>query len=116
MIVEQGIEAGEKLYLSIPEGADRFKVSGEDLIATVKERKRLREEEDRLQQNGRKRDSMPANMTPEQMRAYMQSLTPEQREAMRQMRGAGGTGAGQGRTGTAPSDTTVRQQVVIRNR
>ena len=59
---------------------------------------------------------MPANMTPEQMREYMQSLTPEEREAMRQMRGAGGTGMGQGRAGAATSDTTVRQQVVIRNR
>jgi multidrug efflux pump subunit AcrA (membrane-fusion protein) len=116
VIVEQGVDVGEKLYLSIPEGADRFKLSGEDLIATVKERKRLREEEDKLQQNGRKKEGIPANMTPEQMRQYMQSLTPEQREAMRQMRGAGGAGAGQGRTGAASSDTTVRQQVVIRNR
>jgi multidrug efflux pump subunit AcrA (membrane-fusion protein) len=116
VIVEQGVDIGEKLYLSIPEGADRFKLVGEDLIATVKERKRLREEEDKLQQNGRKREGIPANMTPEQMRQYMQNLTPEQREAMRQMRGAGGTGAGQGRTGAASSDTTVRQQVVIRNR
>ncbi len=116
VIVEQGVDIGEKLYLSIPEGADRFKLMGEDLIATVKERKRLREEEDKLQQNGRKREGMPANMTPEQMRQYMQSLTPEQRESMRQIRGAGGTGSGQGRAGAATSDTTVRQQVVIRNR
>jgi multidrug efflux pump subunit AcrA (membrane-fusion protein) len=116
VIVEQGVEVGEKLYLSIPEGADRFKLVGEDLIATVKERKRLREEEDKKQQNGRKREGMPANLTPEQMRQYMQSLTPEQRESMRQMRGAGGAGAGQGRAGAASSDTIVRQQVVIPNR
>jgi len=55
-------------------------------------------------------------MTPEQMREYMQSLTPEQRESMRQQRGAAGTGMGQGRAGAAATDTTARQQVVIRNR
>ena len=38
-------------------------------------------------------------MTPEQMREYFQNLTPEQREAMRQQRGAGGQGFGQGRPG-----------------
>ncbi len=117
VIVEQGVKAGERLYLSIPEGADKFKLQGEDLIATVKERKRLREEEDKFQQqNGRKRVGIPANMTPEQMREYIQNLTPEQRESIRQQRGAAGTGMGQGRAGAAASDTSARQQVVIRNR
>jgi len=71
-------------------------------------------------------------MTPEQMRAYMQSLTPEQREAMRQMRGAGGQGmapggaqgtapgaapgARQGRPGgTRPDTAATQQRVIIRN-
>jgi hypothetical protein len=59
---------------------------------------------------------MPSNMTPEQMRAYMQNLTPEQREAMRQTRGTGGQGAGQGRPGGTRTDTAATQQrVIIRN-
>ena len=60
---------------------------------------------------------MRPDMTPEQMREYMQNLTPEQREKMREMRSTGGPGAarhGQGRPGTARTDTAARQQVVIR--
>ena len=113
VIVEQGLKAGEKLYLSIPEDADKFKLQGEDLIAVIKERKKKQaEEETKRQQNGRQQQgAMPGNMTPEQMREFMQNLTPEQREAMR-TRGSGRQG--QGRPGAAGSDTaTTTQRVVI---
>jgi HlyD family secretion protein len=116
VIVDQGLSKGERLYLSVPENGDKFKMQGEDLIAVIKERKRLKaEEEKRMQDSSRHADKMPGNMTPEQMREYFQRLTPEQREAMRQMRGAGGQGMGQGRTGTRRTDTTARQQVIIRD-
>lgn len=117
VIVEQGLKKGEKLYLSIPPEGDKFRLQGEELIAAIKERKRQQFEEQKRQQNGSPRaGTMPANMTPEQMREYVQNLTPEQREAMRQMRGAGGQGSGQGRPGGARTDTTATQQrVVIRN-
>jgi len=52
------------------------------------------------------------------MREFMQNLTPEQREAMRQMRGAGGQGQARSQTGqgTTGTDTTARtQRVIIRN-
>ena len=42
---------------------------------------------------------MRPDMTPEQMREYMQNLTPEQREKMREMRGTGGPGAPGARAG-----------------
>jgi len=61
---------------------------------------------------------MRPDMTPEQMREFMQNLTPEQREKMREMRGTGApgaAGAGQGRPGAARTDTAARRQVVIRN-
>jgi len=114
VIVEQGLKPGEKLYLSIPEDGDRFKLQGEDLIAVIKERKKQKaEEEAKRQQNGNNRQRMmPGNMTPEQMREMMQNLTPEQREAMRQQRGAGRQGQGQARPAAAGSDTTVRVQTV----
>ncbi|HAF27631.1 MAG TPA: RND transporter [Bacteroidales bacterium] len=38
MIIEQGLNEGDEIYLSIPENPDRFKLSGEELIAVVKER------------------------------------------------------------------------------
>ncbi len=117
VIVEQGLAKGDKLYLSIPEESDKFKLHGEELIAAIKERKRQQLEEQKRQQEGTQREGMiPANMTPEQMRAFMQNLTPEQREAMRQQRGAGGQGTGQGRPGGTRTDTTATQQrVIIRN-
>jgi HlyD family secretion protein len=111
IIVDEGLKEGEKLLLSMPENPDKYKLTGEDLIATIRERKaeKAREEEAARQQNGRQRpEMMPGNMTPEQMREYFQNLTPEQREAMRQQRGAGGQGMGQGRPGGARPDTSIR--------
>lgn len=104
IIVEEGLAEGDKLLLSQPEDLEKYKLTGEDLIATIKERKaeKAREEEAARQQNSNRQQqpgAMPANMTPEQMREYFQNLTPEQREAMRQQRGAGGQGFGQGRPG-----------------
>lgn len=117
IIVEQGLKEGEKLYLSIPPDGDNFKLQGEELVAAIKDRRRQQLEEQKRQQNANPRAGvMPANMTPEQMREYVQNLTPEQREAMRQTRGAGGQGAGQGRPGGTRTDTTATQQrVIIRN-
>lgn len=113
VIVEQGLKPGQKLYLSIPEDGDKFKLQGEDLIAVIKDRKRQQaEEEARRQQNGNQRQgAMPGNMTPEQMREFMQNLTPEQREAMRS-RGAGRQGQ-QGRPGAAGSDSAATTQRVV---
>ena len=117
IIVEQGLKQGEKLYLSIPSDGDNFKLQGEELVAAIKDRRKQQLEEQKRQQNANPRAGvMPANMTPEQMRAYMQNLTPEQREAMRQTRGAGGQGTGQSRPGGTRTDTAATQQrVIIRN-
>jgi len=95
----------------MPENPEKYKLTGEDLIATIKEHKaeKAREEEAMRQINDRQQPQMmPGNMTPEQMREYFQNLTPEQREAMRQQRGAGGQGMGQRRPGGATADTVVR--------
>lgn len=111
VIVEQGLKEGEKLYLTIPEDGDKFKLQGDDLIAIIKERKRQEaEEEAKRQQNANQpQNMMPENMTPEAMREFMQNLTPEQREAMRQTRGSGRQGQMQGRP-AGSSDTTARAQ------
>lgn len=114
VIVEQGLEKGDKLYLSIPEEGDKFKLHGEDLIAIIKDRKKQKADEQMRQQNINPRAGMmPPNMTPEQMREYMQNLTPEQREAMRAMRGSGGPGNMQRRPAGSGTDTAARQQQVV---
>ena len=111
VIVEQGLKEGERLYLTIPEDGEKFKLQGDDLIAIIKERKKQEAEEEakRLQNGNQPQNMMPENMTPEKMREFMQNLTPEQREAMRQMRGSGRPGQMPGRP-AGGSDTTVRMQ------
>jgi len=113
VIVEQGLKKGEKLYLTIPEDSEKFKLHGEELIAVIKDRKKqqAQEEAKRLEQANKPQRMMPGNMTPEQMREMMKNLTPEQREAMRQSRGAGRQG--QMRPGGAGTDSTASTQRVV---
>jgi multidrug efflux pump subunit AcrA (membrane-fusion protein) len=115
VIVEQGLTKGEKLYLSIPEGSEKFKLRGEDLIPIIRERKKMKAEEEKRIQDANPRTG--PDMTPEQMREYMQNLTPAQREEMRKMRNAGAPGMQQvGQRRASGTDTAARQQVVIRNK
>ena len=116
VVVEQGLAKGDKLYLTIPEEADKFKLRGEELISVIKERKKMKAEEEKRAQNVNPREGFRPDMTPEQMREAIKNLTPEQREEMRKMRGTGGSGMGQGRPGGTRPDTAVRQQVIIRNK
>jgi len=117
VIVEQGLTKGERLYLSIPEGGDKFKLRGEDLIPVIRERKKIKADEEKRTQDANPRTGMRPDMTPEQMREYMQNLTPAQREEMRKMRNAGAPGMQQGgQRRTSGTDTAARQQVVIRNK
>lgn len=46
IIIEQGLKEGDKVYLSVPENADKFKLSGEELIPIIKERERKKKEEE----------------------------------------------------------------------
>jgi multidrug efflux pump subunit AcrA (membrane-fusion protein) len=45
IIVEGGLETGDKVYISIPEKAETWKMDGEDLIPVIKERLRQNEKE-----------------------------------------------------------------------
>jgi HlyD family secretion protein len=39
VVVEQGLEENDRIFLTIPENPDRFKITGEELIAVIEERK-----------------------------------------------------------------------------
>jgi hypothetical protein len=58
VIVEQGLSEGDKVYLSVPENANLWKMSGEELIPTIKQRalekKKEKEELDRKANDERK--------------------------------------------------------------
>jgi HlyD family secretion protein len=55
IIIEQGVEVGDEIYLSVPENLEKFKLAGEDLISIIKERERLKKEEEKKQQEEVKR-------------------------------------------------------------
>lgn len=78
VVIEQGIEPGKVLYLNTPENTDRYKLTGEPLIAVNKEQaKAKREAEERAKEEAEKAASqqgmrMPDGMTPEMMKQFQQ--------------------------------------------
>jgi len=46
IIIEQGLNEGDDVYLSVPENAEKYKLSGEELIPVLKERERLKKEKE----------------------------------------------------------------------
>ena len=73
VIVEQGLESGTQVYLSTPAKAEKFKLVGEELIPVIRERERLKKEEEKHQRDEaektrRERDAAMSEkmpMTPE---------------------------------------------------
>jgi len=52
IVVEQGIEPGDQIFLNTPEDPEKFsKLSGEELIETIKEKERIRLEEEKKRAN-----------------------------------------------------------------
>lgn len=79
VIIEQGLEAGNQIYLSTPEQPENFKLMGENLIPVIREKARIKKEEEKRQrEEGEKaraqRDAMEGsgrmNMTPEMMQQF----------------------------------------------
>lgn len=106
IIVEQGLEPGTMLHLTQPENPEELSFVGEELKEVVKERMRLKREEEAK--------SRTTNQSPRPERGMGgQQLTPEQREQMMQMRGAGGQGRQGGQTqgtGTTGAASSVQIQ------
>ena len=48
VIVEQGLTEDERIYLTIPENQDRYRLTGEELIAVISEKKETEREEERM--------------------------------------------------------------------
>jgi HlyD family secretion protein len=84
VIVEQGVVAGETLHLLQPVDSDSYKVTGDELIETIRERMKMkREEEERIRRENQ--SARPSN-------GNRMQLTPEQIQQMRGMRESGQTG------------------------
>jgi HlyD family secretion protein len=73
IVVEQGVEEGERLYLTTPSNAESFKVQGEELIQVIQEKlktqrreeeERKRAEEQRIMERERRLREMRTNGRP----------------------------------------------------
>ncbi|MGE5421529.1 MAG: efflux RND transporter periplasmic adaptor subunit [Chloroflexota bacterium] len=111
VVVEQGIEPGEQLYLSTPENPESFDLKGEDLIAVIKEREaQKKQEEERARVDAqRSMGTFPGGggfggpqggfggaqggAGGAQGGGRMMNLTPEQRAQMQKLRESGDTAA-----------------------
>ncbi len=92
VVAEQGIEEGQQIYLSTPEELEKFKIAGENLITIIKEREKVRKDEEmKMQQQG---------INGRAQRGNRMNLTPEQIQQFQKMRG--------NRTG---GDSTMRRRV-----
>lgn len=91
VIVEQGIEEGDLLYLTVPDDESKFKKAGNDLIKVIKEREQQRKaEEERIRKEAEaeraRRDQDMPTMDPGQMQQFLKNITPDQRDQMNKMR------------------------------
>jgi hypothetical protein len=78
VIIEQGLKDGTQLFLSTPEKVENFKLVGEELIPVIREKARIKKEEERRQREEAElaraqRDAEGAgrmNATPEMMQQF----------------------------------------------
>ncbi|MGB8489808.1 MAG: HlyD family efflux transporter periplasmic adaptor subunit, partial [Bacteroidales bacterium] len=83
VVVQQGLEPGEIVYLSTPENPGKFRLAGEELIEVNKEQARLRKEEER---KAREQAEKASKMRGGPM---MEGITPEMMQRFQQMRQGG---------------------------
>lgn len=116
IIVEQGLEAGDVVYLSVPEKPENFSLAGEELITVIREKVRAKaEEEKRLREEAERASQRRPGMMPGGMPGGMGGeITPEMMERFQNMRNnmpAGGQGApgGQRQGGQQPQRMPANQ-------
>ena len=86
VVVEQGVDPGEVLYLSTPEDPENFKLIGEDLKSIIKEREKAKKEEEL-----KKKEEAAKAL---EGRSRMMNISPEQMQQFQNIRG-GNTQMGQ---------------------
>lgn len=102
VIVEQGLEAGETLYLSTPEAPENYKLAGGDLKTIIKDReKAAKDEELRIRSEAEKAV---------EDRARMMGITPEMMQQFQNRSGNMQFGQGNRQGGTR--DTSARRRMM----
>jgi hypothetical protein len=90
VIIEQGLEPGAQLYLSTPLKPETFKLAGENLIPLIREKARLKKEEDLRQREAAEK----ARAERDAMGGGRMNVSPERMQQFGGMRGAGRPGQG----------------------
>jgi HlyD family secretion protein len=127
IIVEQGINPGERLYLNTPEEPEKFnKLLGEDLIPIIREKEKARKDAERKaaeqatqpQRRGQGgRGGFSGEMTPEMREQFQNMRNGGQMDTaamrrMRQMRESSGGQQGARQQGTRQQGQQIQQQPV----
>jgi HlyD family secretion protein len=87
VIADQGIEPGDVLYLSTPEGTEKFRLVGDELKTVIKDREKAKKEEEiRIRKEAEKAL---------EERAKMMNVSPEMIQQFQNMRGGGNNQMGQ---------------------
>jgi len=95
IIVEQGLKDREQIYLSVPEGGEKFRLTGDELVAVIKDRVKAKKAEEARERAEAERMKamnemeMPPFGDPEKMKEFVKNMTPEQREQIKKMHGEG---------------------------
>lgn len=92
IIVTEGLEAGDELYLTIPEGSEDWTYEGWDIYEKVKER-RIEEEKRKKEEAEQRRQEMD-ELNKQRMEQFdLENLPEDQREKVREMMKNGGGSA-----------------------
>ncbi len=99
VIIEQGLEFGDQIYLSSPEDGDEFKWQGDELREVIKQKARdRREEANKASEQVNKKPGGSRMMTPEMKEKFDNMSEEEKKEMASKMREGGGMRQG-GRQG-----------------
>jgi HlyD family secretion protein len=98
VVIEQGLEPRVQIYLSTPANPEKFKLVGENLIAVIKERTRLKKAEEQNFRKEAEKVKEQRDMQIGEQRGEMMNISPERRQQYQNM-----NGPGQGR----PRDTAA---------
>ncbi|MCD4770336.1 MAG: efflux RND transporter periplasmic adaptor subunit [Bacteroidales bacterium] len=91
VIVEQGLEQGELIFLSLPENVENFKLAGDDLIEVIRNREKERREKEReIARQNNQRNGMGSQQNDEMRKRFM-NMSEEERASMRSRMQKGGT-------------------------
>jgi HlyD family secretion protein len=104
VVVEQGLKPGTQIYLSTPAKPENFKLTGEELIAVIREREKAKKaEEMRIRQEAEKAKEEADRMMD---KGGMPDITPEMMQRFQKMRGNQGGQQGSVR------DTSIRRRMI----